>query len=225
MQQFLPDNPVLTWPEAAINGPYSWFTLPTGAISGIVLIPIIVITSLPVLRRINYNIFYFIHISLAFVITVLVCLHASTSFYFLLPGLLLWVNDWIWRLRYALATRVNIQVENAGHGWYRIRLPKNSTMPLEDLRLEDGEKVASLCHPMATYYINISQISKMQIHPFTAASNGSSEAGPVLIFKRSPERKKAKKRDTEWTWQLGALTDNMGFEKKVTLNVSYIVAF
>ena len=223
-EQFVPDNPLVTWPEAAVKGPYSWFTLPTGAISGIVLIPIMVVTSLPVLRRINYNTFYFIHIILAFLVILLVCLHASTSFYFLLPGLLLWVSDWVWRIRYALGTRVDVQVENAGHGWYRLRLPQKLIAPSEGPHLEKGKDTVSLSHPMATYYVNISQISQVQIHPFTAVSVESSKAGPVLLFQRSPERKKAKKRDMEWTWQVGALADSMSSEKQVTLNVSHVVA-
>ena len=222
--QFVPDNPLVTWPEAAVNGPYSWFTLPTGAISGIMLIPIMVITSLPVLRRINYNTFYFIHVVLAFFVIFLVCLHASTGFYFILPGLLLWVSDWVWRIRYALGARVDVQVENAGHGWYRIRLPQKPIARSEGLHLEKGKETVSPSHPMATYYVNIIQISKLQIHPFTAVSVESSKAGPVLLFQRSPERKKAKKRDMEWTWQLGALADSMSSEKQITLSVSHVIA-
>ncbi len=204
MYQFIPDNPTLTWREAGVKGPYSWFTLPTGAISGIVLIPIMVITSLPVLRRINYNTFYYIHVVFATAVIVLVSLHASTSFYFLLPGLILWLADWAWRVRNALGRKVEVRVQNAGNGWYRI------TLPAKEAELEKGDSAAlteATPDLLSTYYVNMPSVSRLQIHPFTAAAVGHGSSPPVLLFQKGPERKKAKQRDREWTWKLGALVD------------------
>ncbi|KAK0278520.1 hypothetical protein LTR35_009259 [Friedmanniomyces endolithicus] len=204
MYQFIPDNPTLTWREAGVKGPYSWFTLPTGAISGIVLIPIMVITSLPVLRRINYNTFYYIHVVFATAVIVLVSLHASTSFYFLLPGLILWLADWAWRVRNALGRKVEARVQNASNGWYRI------TLPAKEAELEKGDSAAlteATPDLLSTYYVNMPSVSRLQIHPFTAAAIGHGSSPPVLLFQKGPERKKAKQRDFEWTWKLGALVD------------------
>lgn len=218
MYYFIPDNPTLTWRQAGVKGAYSWFVLPTGAIAGIVLIPVIIITSLPILRRINYNTFYFIHIIFALAMMVLVCLHASTSFYFLLPGLLLWVGDWAWRLYYALALRIEVFVENAGNGWFRIRLPvqqgHDEAKNEKHTAMEDAGKL------LATYYVNLPAVSRLQLHPFTAASVGNGQAGPVLLFQKGPERKKAKKRDREWTWKLGHLIDTVRDIEKTTMKVS-----
>ncbi|TKA83918.1 hypothetical protein B0A55_00228 [Friedmanniomyces simplex] len=210
MYQFIPDNPTMTWREAGVKGPYSWFTLPSGAISGIVMIPVIVITSLPRLRRINYNTFYFIHVIFATGIIVLTCLHASTNFYFLLPGILLWVGDWLWRLRNALGYQKEVLVQSAGNGWYRIRLPQKIGADVEQgaspVRVDSPQDV------LGTYYVNMPAVSRLQIHPFTAASVGHGGSAPVLLFQKGPERKKAKKRDREWTWKLGALVDSMNHE-------------
>jgi ferric-chelate reductase len=86
------------------------------------LIPVVVITALPIIRRNNYNTFYYIHIIFVLLVLVLVCLHASTNFYFILPGLILWVYDWSYRVQHALYFKQTIEVESAGNNWYRMRL-------------------------------------------------------------------------------------------------------
>ena len=156
---------------------------------------------LPILRRRNYNAFYFTHVIFAAAIIILTCLHASTNFYFCLPGLLLWIADWVWRVRNALGSKVEVLVENAGDGWYRIRLPHR-----KGPELESGQEFHN---PLATYYVNFAAVSRLQIHPFTAASigHGHEKTGPLLLFRRGPERKKIQKRDSEWTWKLGDLVD------------------
>jgi len=189
---FVVDNPTVSVAEQALGSPYSNLVLPTGVFS-FVLILVVTITALPALRRRSYNTFYFIHVIFAALILILTSIHASTNFYFLLPGLLLWVGDWVWRLRHSLSTKEVAIVENAGNGWTRVRLPSEHA-----LSANDGEKGASalstLATPvLATYYVNFPSISKLQVHPFTAASTGSGGTGPVLLFRRGPERKKAKK--------------------------------
>lgn len=116
---FNPDNPFYTWKQIKDDvGPYGWFVLPTGAVVGIVLIPVMVVTALPIIRRNIYNAFYYIHITFALLVLVLSSLHSSTNFYFILPGLLLWVYDWSRRVQHGLYYKQTIEVESAGNDWY-----------------------------------------------------------------------------------------------------------
>ncbi|KAK1820890.1 hypothetical protein LTR12_004761 [Friedmanniomyces endolithicus] len=200
---FVVDNPTVSVAEQALESPYSNLVLPTGVFS-FVLILVVTITALPALRRSSYNTFYFIHVVFAALILILTSIHASTNFYFLLPGLLLWLADWVWRLRHSLSTKEEAIVENASNGWTRVRLPSEHA-----LSANDGEKganaLSTLSTPvLATYYVNFPSISKLQVHPFTAASTGSAGTGPVLLFRRGPERKKAKKTAKEFTWAVAA---------------------
>jgi ferric-chelate reductase len=67
---FNPDNPFYTWEQVEQLGIYGWFVLPTGALAGIVLIPIMLVSALPIVRRRNYNTFYYIHVIFALLIKV-----------------------------------------------------------------------------------------------------------------------------------------------------------
>ncbi|KAF2679031.1 hypothetical protein K458DRAFT_461829 [Lentithecium fluviatile CBS 122367] len=199
------DNPFLTEED---HGPYARFVFPTGVIAGIGLIPMC-ITALPIIRRSNYNIFYFTHIIGAIAIMILLCLHASTNFYFLLPGLVLWVSDWMWRVSHRLGTQVEAIVEKAGNGWYRVRIMQNLETTSSVAMLEKGDKY-DWESPVVSYFLNFADISKLQLHPFTAVSTGDAVSGPTFLFRRSPERKKREKSDGEWTWKLAALADSNG---------------
>ena len=172
---------------------------------------LITITALPVLRRRSYNTFYYIHVIGSVLVFFLASVHASTDFYFLLPGLLLWVLDWAWRLFRGdvkgLTKKVNGVLEDAGHGWYRLTLPQ-AVLPSGDSTTpsDETEKGQGLSHPLQTFYLNIPSISKLENHAFTAAKVGTSTSGPVILFQRSspwsPKRKQ-KKQDKEWTWKVG----------------------
>ena len=206
------DNPTLSMEETAKRHHWPSATLGTGTISLLFMV-IIVITSLPVLRRKAYNTFYYVHIILGSLVFIATCIHASTDFYFLLPGLVLLVADWAWRIirgDTGLKKQVEGSLEDAGDGWYRITLPASAK------KISDGdssesdsesavEKLAP-AHPLQTYYLNIPSISKFQNHAFTAAKVGSPTSGPVFLFQRASipnKRKEAKKHKKEWTWKVG----------------------
>lgn len=155
-----------------------------------------VITALPAFRRNNYNIFYSAHVVLAVLVMIMVCLHASTGFYFLLPGLLLWIGDWFWRITHSLSTVVEATVESVGNDWYRITLPPNYLISTNLFITEKGHGVR-LPIPAATYHLNFLDVSKVQIHPFTAVDVGNLTVGPCFLYRKSPERKILKKRDRE----------------------------
>ncbi|TKA55282.1 hypothetical protein B0A49_12684, partial [Cryomyces minteri] len=218
MHEFLIDNPMISVAQSTGDGPLSFLVLPTGVIS-FVLILVVVITSLSVLRRKKFNTFYFVHISVAVIILILTCLHASTNFYCLLPGLLLWAGDWVWRLCNALAKKTEATVENAGNGWYRVRLPPKHAGLVKDVeKSEAAVPKSGSDRVLATYYINFPSVSKLQIHPFTAATAETTGSGPVLLFQRGPERKKSKQSEKEWTWALATRVD-ASWEKRSTLDV------
>ena len=189
----------------------NWYsvTLPTGLIS-LVLMLIITITALPVLRRKNYNTFYYAHLICSVIIIISASIHASTDFYFLLPGLILWIVDWAWRIfrgDTGVMKRVDGTLEDAGYGWYRISLPVSAkTLQSDDGVEEDiGTEKQTLAHPLQTYYLNFPSISKLQNHAFTAAKVGSSTTGPTFLFQRAQRSDKTnqKKLEREWTWKVG----------------------
>jgi len=186
-----------------------------------------VITALPIIRRNNYNTFYYIHVIFALLVLVLLCLHASTSFYFVLPGLLLWVYDWCCRLQHALYYKQTIELERAGSDWYRIRLPSPSESTTRDVSAaEKGlspQHSSELQHPLEMYYIRLSAISKVQIHPFTAAAIATSSTGASFLFQKSPPKKKEKTSHKEWTWLLGALVDQSPMDRPMNMEVSRAV--
>lgn len=77
---------------------------------------------------------------------------------------------------------------------------------------------------MATYYINIPSMSKIELHPFTAATTESATIGPVLLFQQGPERKKAKRNVKEWTRKVGNMVDTTE-HKGLTLKVCNFCLF
>lgn len=174
------------------------------------LILVIIITALPVLRRRAYNTFYYAHVICSTLIFIGASIHASTDFYFLLPGLLLWIFDWGWRLcRGDTGVRKQVigRLEDAGHGWYRITLPVSArALPTDGSHADSVEGGKHSSHPLQSYYLNVPSISKLQNHAFTAAKTGSLESGPVFLFQRAQGMaKKQKKLEKEWTWKAGAI--------------------
>lgn len=178
-------NPTLTAKQTGIRGSYHSATLGTGMIAMVVII----VTALPVFRRRAYNAFYYAHIICSTLIFSSASIHASTDFYFLLPGLLLWVLDWGWRIfrgETGLQKKVEGKLEDAGYGWYRITLPVSAKLlPGNESAEGSVETVKEPNHPLQSYYLNIPSISKLQNHAFTAAKIGSSSSGPVFLFQRA----------------------------------------
>lgn len=176
---------------------------------GFLLMVLIIITSLPALRRRSYNTFYYVHIICSFGVFLTLSVHASTDFYFLLPGLLLWVADWGWRLfrgeRGGLARTVVAKLENAGEGWYRVTLAATTnSVPVSDADAEKQNAVTTH-HPIQSYNLIFPEISKVQNHAFTAAKVSDETRGPVFLLQRAQGKKTQNKLDKEWTWKLGSL--------------------
>jgi ferric-chelate reductase len=195
----------------------SWFTqtMYTG-IAALVLVLLIVMSSVPYVRRHHYNLFYYSHVALAVVVFVASCVHANTNFYLLIPGLLLWIVDLFRRFfrgeTGGLSRKVTATVENAGNAWIRISLPTSKKAEAH------AEKSLPSTQPLSSYYLTIPSISKLQNHAFAAAIPSSSTTGPVFLLQRA-KGKSQEALDKEWTWKLGNMVprpmDNHSLEVKV----------
>ncbi|KAK1452427.1 hypothetical protein CCUS01_10918 [Colletotrichum cuscutae] len=208
-EAFATGNPAMTLSESKQRS--EWFTMTTyTGIAAILPVWLIIVTSLPWIRRTHYNFFYYTHVIFGLIIFVAACIHASTDFYLLLPGLYLWVADWACRLfggqAGGLASKTGATLENADNNWLRIstHLPvsKNASASTFDLVEEKGE---TLHEPLSYYYLSIPSISKLQNHAFTAAVSASTGAGPTFLLQPTNTGKKPKRLNKEWTWRLGAL--------------------
>ncbi|KAM0554805.1 hypothetical protein ACHAPJ_006537 [Fusarium lateritium] len=191
-EAFATGNPVLTVRESKqLSG---WFsTTYYVGIAAILPVLAILITSLPWIRKRHYNLFYFSHVLLGALVLIASCLHASTNFYLLLPGLSLWIVDWIRRLFFGkasgLANMTPAVLEIAENGWLRVSL-----LPTK----------AITGQPLLYYYLNFPSISRLQTHAFTAVAHPSTNTGPVFLVQPTtgkPERELKR----EWTWKLRAL--------------------
>ena len=192
----------------------SWFTTTTyNGIGTFLLIIVIVLTSIPILRRRAYNTFYYFHLFCSMSIFIGASVHASTDFYLLFPGLVLYIIDLGMRAFSGDTSgshkKVKAMIENAGADWYRITLAQweKSLANDGDAIEPSNEKAVVMGDPLRHYYINIPTVSKLQNHAFTAAIPSSSKSGPVFLFQRSGGRKQ-KRLDKEWTWKFGALVPN-----------------
>jgi ferric-chelate reductase len=206
------NNPTLTVAQAKERGPWSQGTLGTGIATALLML-VILFTALPVLRRRSYNTFYYAHVICSIVIFVGTCIHASTNFYFLLPGILLWLYDWYWRAfsgETGLSKEVDATLSPAGGAWYRIVLPALPTSETSPRNAEgDAEKLKPV-QPLQTYYLNVPAISRLQNHAFTAAKVAANGDGAVLLFQKTQAgaiKRSAKAQDREWTWKLTDLID------------------
>ncbi|KAK5113377.1 hypothetical protein LTR62_003477 [Meristemomyces frigidus] len=205
-EAFEVNNPTITIAESQARGPWSRAVLGTGLVSLILMVGILV-TSLPALRRRAYNMFYYVHVIFGSIVFIAVCCHATTNFYFLLPGLLLWTNDLRWRFfggDTGVSKEATATLASAGGEWYRIVIP--NTQSVSETSLEK----LSTAQPLQTYYINIPSISRLENHPFTAAKISSNGSDTVLLFQKTPAaviKRSSTAQAKEWTWKLSRLIE------------------
>ncbi|KAH7024841.1 uncharacterized protein B0I36DRAFT_249881 [Microdochium trichocladiopsis] len=221
-QAFSSGNPTMTFQEGQARSSWYGYTSYTGIVAVVFMI-IITATALPFVRRRNYNIFYYCHMICSVCIFVAACVHASTNFYFLLPGLFLWIIDWGWRFfrgeTGGLHKKITGTLENAGGGWYRFSLSTSAGALGSHNRIATTTgKEVSPSHPIQSYYLNIPAVSRIQNHAFTAAKTSSTTSSPVFLLQRSTG-KNQKKLVKEWTWKLGRLVPEPGDRKELEARV------
>ena len=169
------------------------------------------ITTFPVIRRKHFNVFYFTHL-LMIIAVVVICLHASTMFYCVAPGLAMWILDWGMRI-YELSGKMDSTLVAVGKGWFCLTVP----LPRERLK-------GCACHsPLAHFHIHHSESSIREIHPFTTITHlasqklSSSDLDGITMIQflfrkskasRSSTTKNPEKRPKrQWTNKLAELID------------------
>ncbi|KAJ3043976.1 hypothetical protein HDV00_003503 [Rhizophlyctis rosea] len=176
---FFVDNPTFTEGEV-MNNIYRATCLAVGMASFVALI-VVAVTSLPYFRTKNYNTFYLFH-TVTGLVVVFACIHADTDFYCVLPGLLAWIGDWVWRVR-GLRVRRDGVLKHVGKGWYVLDVPvlHDEKEQAEGANAVVVENVSPLC----TFYVRIPAISKWEIHPFTTVSDMVALRRDVLDGKKA----------------------------------------
>ena len=105
-----------TWPgDASSLGIWRASLIFSGCLAALIML-LLFVTALPKVRIKHFNLFYFTHL-FSIVMVVIICLHASTIFYCVAPGLAMWVLDWSMRL-YELRKPVYGNIAKLGQGWY-----------------------------------------------------------------------------------------------------------
>lgn len=105
-----------TWPGNTSSLSIWRASLPFSGLVSTVIMLLIFVTTLPVIRKTNFNLFYFTHLTVIIAVIV-ICLHASTMFYCTAPGLILWLVDWAMRV-YELWDPIDGRVTTIGNGYY-----------------------------------------------------------------------------------------------------------
>jgi ferric-chelate reductase len=202
-QLFNTGNPTMSLEESALRSPWYATTAYTGGLALLFMV-LLAATALPYVRRNHFNTFYYFHVASSLAIFIMASVHASTDFYLLLPGLILWMFDWARRFFNGRQEGLHVAqpalVEAAGHGWYRISLPART---IANDSSATALEMGILDSPLAYYYLNFPVISRTQNHPFTAATPSSSNTGPVFLFQPS-QGKDHVKLEKEWTWKLAS---------------------
>ncbi|PVH95315.1 hypothetical protein DM02DRAFT_720835 [Periconia macrospinosa] len=202
-EAFASGNPVMTLSESKKRS--SWFTqtMNTG-IAAVIFFLIILFTSLSRVRRNHYNLFYYTHVILGTAVIISASLHASTDFYLVIPGLLLWLTDRLYRLWAVYKTHQNsvAMIENAGHGWVRISV---GATPQNDMSI--AERDVKTNDPLEYYYLSFPVLSRLQNHAFTAAIPATSQTGPRFLLQPT-SGKSSEKLYKEWTWKLRSQASN-----------------
>lgn len=208
------------------------------------LITAMLLTSLPVIRRKYFNIFYFTHL-VGLVAIVVVCLHASTMFYCIAPGLSMWLLDWGLRSN-ELRRKLKSRLKPLGRGWYRFvhyqlllatkcADSHSLTVILPHSRLAGYREVKS---PLAHFHIHHSASSRIELHPFTTITHLASEKvvkcrdGEDYIFveflfremeskgSERPLHPSAAKRK-QWTTRLASLVDDSRHDQHRCIGFPY----
>ena len=105
-----------TWPGNTTPLGIWRASLPFTGFVAVLIMLIVFFTTLPVIRRKHFNLFYFTHLS-TILMVIVICLHASTMLYCTAPGLAMWCLDWSMRL-HELKSLFPGKITSLGKGWY-----------------------------------------------------------------------------------------------------------
>jgi predicted ferric reductase len=155
------------------------FTVPLAVVSTMLMFLVMGGLSLPVVRRLHYDLFYWSH-HLSLGLFLMMLWHSTMSWYYIAAGLTLWAADHALRLYHCLGMSVRVEraaVEGDGN---IVHLSYTVSRPQSALSLRNPfAKTAytTLAHSAGQYcYINIPQVSQLAWHPFTISSTPSDSA-------------------------------------------------
>lgn len=154
------------------------FTIPLASIVALMMTLLMGVLTLPCIRQRRYDLFQLGH-ALVPVVFIAVLWHATMSWYYLLPGMILYVADHIMKMRYKigyvakLVSLTNHVMPGKGESVveiaYRVHIPcvkRDSNMPISvHYEMENPCTTSGqLC------FLNIPCIGPLQWHPFTVSS-------------------------------------------------------
>lgn len=123
------------------------------------LLILINLTSIVVIRRKFFKLFYYTH-TLSLFGAIAICFHSSMMFYCIAPGIFMWMLDYGMRL-YELRSTLNAHITPLGKGWYLL------TTALPRARLVGCAKSS----PVARFYIYRSNTPASELLPFTTITH------------------------------------------------------
>lgn len=127
---------------------------------------LIFLTSLPIVRRRQFEIFYYTH-SLFFVFMVGALIHTTNGPEFLLPGFFLWVADRAIRFAYNFR---RIEVQSVTH--YEGGVTKFKVK---------GRMLRKMMRPGQVVWVQLPSVSYLNWHPFTIGSAPNSADGTAIL--------------------------------------------
>ncbi|KAK9687967.1 hypothetical protein K7432_014573 [Basidiobolus ranarum] len=167
-----------------------------GTYAVILLIPVI-LSSLPIVRRKFFNTFYVTHF-LVFFSMVFACLHAASDFYYIIPGLGIYLVDLLLRI-VALNRHTSVvkaTKEPTGHVRVDFLWPEHLTKNIQG-------------HQWV--FVNAPQISKLEWHPYSLAQGSGAEIGTVFFLPKDSNV-------NEWENKFAQLLLNTETEVKISVD-------
>jgi len=150
------------------------FTIPLAVLTVIISIVLIFTLSLPIIRRANYDLFYWAH-HFSLCVFLLMLWHSTMAWYYITGSLALWAIDHVLRLTTLMTTKVSVQsMTIVGNGdvvrlSYLVSQQQSPFFTSEEGTHWGGKtKFKPLTHSMGQYcFVNIPLISQLAWHPFT----------------------------------------------------------
>ena len=155
----------------------------------------------PSIRRNNYEIFYYLH-HFFIVMFYIILWHATRSWYFILPSLLLWVSDHFLRLLNCIGYQMGIVSVTIYDNH------QNNHSNYVQITYKDRYNRMNGCHTDAGQYmyINIPHLSTFEWHPFTISSEPGASSITHTIkciqYHQHQHHNNNSKNKNEWTRKL-----------------------
>nr|CCC95045.1 putative ferric reductase [Trypanosoma congolense IL3000] len=166
------------------------YTIPLITVISLIFLISMGVLSVEPLRRRCYELFYYPHITGFYVMTPVVLWHAAAAWEFFLPGLTLWLVDWMMRL-YRRGSPVEVVSAVTCGSFVEICFRQAS------LRASPGQYV----------FVNVPDLSLLQWHPFSVKCEGK---GYYTLYVKSMG-------ENTWTEGLLSLVKERGW--RFTINV------